>query len=125
MEITSTIALLWNSEEIDVETVNNKITALETLLGEHHLYRLVALIFIEEYRLQQEVIIKSPNNAKICGRIIRAVLKESQKKNDVFIIRGLLGLLFTFYFVDEKVKKLIYLLPEIYQFETWKRNDFW
>lgn len=80
-------------------------------MAEHHLYRLIAMIFIEEYRLQHEVIIKSANNARICGKIIRAVLKESQKKNDVFIIRGLLGLVFTFYWIDDKVKKLIYQTP--------------
>lgn len=80
-------------------------------MSEHHLYRLIALIFIEEYRLQHEVVIKSSNNAKVCGKIIRTVLKESQKRNDVFIIKGLLGLVFTFYWIEDKIKKLIYQIP--------------
>jgi hypothetical protein len=47
----------------------------------------------------------------MCGKIIKVLLKESLKKNDVFVMRGLLGLIFTFYWNDEKVKKLIYQSP--------------
>jgi hypothetical protein len=68
-------------------------------------------MFIEEYRLQHEVLIKSFEHAKICGKVIRCVLKESQKKSDVFIIRGILDLIFTYYWSEEKVKKNIYIIP--------------
>lgn len=54
-------------------------------------------MFIEEYRLQHDLIIRSIKNARICGKIFRVIIKESQKKNDVFIIKGILGLVFTFY----------------------------
>ena len=56
---------------------------------------------------------------------MRSILKESMKENDTFIIRGILGLAFTFYWNDEKYKKLIYLSPDVYQCEIWKKYDFW
>jgi len=84
-------------------------------MAEHHLYRLIAFMFIEEYRVQHQVIIKSINNAKICGRVVKTIINESYKKSDVFIIREMLGLLFTFYWIDGKSKKLLYQIPEVYQ----------
>ena len=33
--------------------------------------------------------------------------------------------MFTFYWNDEKSKKLLYLCPEIFQCEVWRRNEFW
>lgn len=60
----------------------------------------MAFIFIEEYRLQLEVMIKNVNCAKNCAKILKTIIKESQKENDTFIIRGILGLIFTFYWTD-------------------------
>lgn len=68
-------------------------------------------MFIEEYRLQHQVVIASSSHAKMCGKIIKVLLKESLKKSDVFVMRGLLGLIFTFYWNEEKTKKLIYQSP--------------
>jgi hypothetical protein len=66
-------------------------------------------MFIEEYRLQHEVIIKCPQKARVCAKVIKSVLKESQKSSDVFIIRGILGLIFTYYWAEDKNKKLLFL----------------
>ena len=105
--------------------VDNKLDTLEKYLSQHHLYRLIALIYIEEYRLQLEVMIRNGKCAKLCSKVLRSILKESMKENDTFIIRGILGLAFTFYWNDEKYKKLIYLSPDVYQCEIWKKYDFW
>lgn len=98
---------------------------METYLGEHHLYRLITYLFIEQFRLQQEVLLASAAAARVCGKVVKAVLAQSLLKNDVFIVRGLLGLVFTFYWVEEKSKKLLYQNAEVGQCEVWKRNDFW
>ena len=44
----------------------------------------------------------------------------------MFTIKGLLGLAFTFYSIEnEKAKKLLYQLPQISHSEVWKREDYW
>jgi hypothetical protein len=73
---------------------------METYLSEHHLYRLITYLFIEQFRLQQEVLLASAGAARVCGKVVKAVLTQSLIKNDVFIVRGLLGLVFTFYWVE-------------------------
>ena len=59
--------------------------------------------------------LKDNNSAKNSAKLIKTLIKESQKKKDTFVIRGLLGLVFTFYWIDDKTKKLLFLSPEIYQ----------
>lgn len=54
-------------------------------------------MFVEQYRIQQQVIINDIDNAKVCGQVIKVLIVQSLKKNDIFIIRGVLGLIFTFY----------------------------
>jgi hypothetical protein len=61
--------------------------------------------------VQRQVIIKSFSHAKTCGRVMKTVINESVKQNDVFIIKEMLGLLFTFYWIDGKSKKLLYQMP--------------
>ena len=69
--------------------------------------------------------IKNDDCAKLCSRVLKSIIKQCQKENDTFIIRGILGLIFTYYWTDDKYKKLIYLNPDVYQCEIWKKNDFW
>lgn len=47
------------------------------------------------------------------------------KENDIFILRGILGLLFTFYWVDNNIKKLLYSEHSIYKHSLWKKHEFW
>jgi hypothetical protein len=47
MDIMRIISQLWNVEETEVEMADNKLDSLEKYLSEHHLYRLIAMIFIE------------------------------------------------------------------------------
>jgi hypothetical protein len=54
-------------------------------------------MFVEQYRTQQQVVINDIDNAKICGKVMKILIVESLKKNDIFIIREVLGLIFTFY----------------------------
>ena len=69
--------------------------------------------------------IKDDNCAKNCSKVLKSILKESHKQNDTFVIRGILGLIFTFYWTDDKYKKLLYLSPDVYRCDIWKKNDFW
>lgn len=43
----------------------------------------------------------------------------------MFILRGLLGLLFTYYWIDNNNKKLLYVEHSIYKNSIWKKQDFW
>ena len=45
--------------------------------------------------------------------------------NDTFVVKGLLGLLFTFCGTEENSKKLLYQAQPIYSCPIWKRDDFW
>ena len=82
-------------------------------------------MFLQEYRIQLEVMIKDDSCAKMCSKVLKSIIKESHKEKDTFIIRAILGLVFTFYWIDDKHKKLIYMNPDVYQCDIWKKNDFW
>jgi hypothetical protein len=41
------------------------------------------------------------------------------------VLKGILSLVFTFYFLDEKQKREMYELQSINQCDVWKREDFW
>jgi hypothetical protein len=69
--------------------------------------------------------IKNIESARTIGKLIKVLLGESLAKNDVYIIRGVLGLLFTFYWIDDKNKKLLYQNIDVYQSDIWKKYDFW
>ncbi len=125
LDIMRIISDLWNIEVVSSEFVNGKLAELEKYMSQEHLYRLIAFIFLEEYRIQLEVMIKNSNCARVCSKVLRVIIRESQKQNDTFIVRGILGLIFTYYWVDDKFKRLIYLNPEVYQCQIWKKHDFW
>ena len=57
--------------------------------------------------------------------ILGIFLDECEKKNDSFVVKGLLGLLFTFFSFDGTSKKLLYQSQNISGCAIWKREDFW
>lgn len=119
------ISSLWNVGDLQPLEADKLLMGLERLMAEQHLYRLIALLFLEEYRIQLEVMLKDADCARICSRVLKVIIRESQKENDTFIIRGILGLIFTYYWIDDKYKRLLYLNPEVYQCDIWKKHDFW
>lgn len=79
LDIMRIISDLWNIDDISSEFVNGKLTELEKYMSQEHLYRLVAFIFLEEYRIQLEVMIKNGNCARVCSKVLRVIIRESQK----------------------------------------------
>lgn len=68
---------------------------------------------------------KWENYQKSLG-LAKNLIDTCDKFSDVFVLKGLLALLFTFYSIkDEKSKRLMYQNPVISQCEVWKREDYW
>ena len=68
---------------------------------------------------------KWENYQKSLG-LAKILIETCDKFSDVFVLKGLLALLFTFYSIkDEKSKRLMYQNPVIGQCEVWKREDYW
>ena len=44
-------------------------------MTEHHLYRLIGLLFLEEYRVQLEVLIKNSSCARMCSKVLKSIIK--------------------------------------------------
>ena len=50
------------------------------------------------------------------GELVKVIIDQCEKWSDVFTIKGLLGLAFTFYSIEnEKAKKLLHQLPSVSQ----------
>jgi len=43
----------------------------------------------------------------------------------VFVVKGVLGLIFTFNWLEEKGKKPLYQNGDVYHSDIWKKGDFW
>lgn len=90
-------------------------------MEKNHFLRILGYLFVEEYRIQHRVLMKWENYEKALG-LARAIIEICDKFGDVFVLKGLLALLFTFYSIrDEKYKKLMYQSPIIGQCEIWKK----
>lgn len=95
------------------------------MLNRGHFIRVMLYLFIEEYRIEHHVLMKWENYQK-AGEIFKIMIDLCEKMGDVFTIKGLLGLAFTFYSIEnEKAKKLLYQLQQISHCEAWKRDDYW
>ena len=65
-------------------------------------------------------------STRAIGEIMGLLLDEANRNDDVFVAKGLIGLLFTFEFNDEKGgKKLLYQLGTVCNGKIWKKVDFW
>lgn len=53
-----------------------RLDLLSKYFSKHHVYRLLGFIFIEEYRIQQEVLLQNVGCARSCGKILRIILTE-------------------------------------------------
>jgi hypothetical protein len=82
-------------------------------------------MFIEEYRIENQVVISWENHEKI-GEMIKVFIENCEKFGDVFVLKGVLSLIFTYYFVEnDKPKREMSELHSINQCDLWKREDFW
>ena len=57
--------------------------------------------------------------------MVEIFLEECEKNNDVFVVKGLLGLLFTFFSLEGNNKKLMYQMDNVKNATIWRREDFW
>ena len=65
-------------------------------------------------------------NYQKASELVKTILDVCEKFGDVFTIKGLLGLVFTFFAIEnEKAKKLLHQTSHISQCEVWKREDYW
>ena len=65
-------------------------------------------------------------NYQKAAEIVGVLLDEADEKNDVFVIKGMLGLIFTFYTTEnEKYKKLLHQNSLVKDLDVWKKNDYW
>ena len=53
--------------------------------------------------------------------MIGIFLDECEKNHDVFVVKGLLGLLFTFFSFEGNNKKLLYQMNHVKNANIWKR----
>lgn len=66
------------------------------------------------------------SNYERAGMLTKVLIDTCDKFGDVFTLKGILALIFTFYSIkDEKSKKLLYQLPIVAQCDVWKREDYW
>lgn len=61
-------------------------------------------------------------NYEKAGELTKILVDSCDKFGDVFTLKGLLALIFTFYSIkDEKAKKLMYQMPLVSQCDVWKK----
>lgn len=60
------------------------------------------------------------------AELVSTLIDEADEKKDVFVIKGMLGLIFTFYTTEnEQHKKLLYQHNLVKDVEVWKKNEYW
>lgn len=62
--------------------------------------RIIAYLFIEEYRIEHRVLMKWESYEK-AGELTKVVIDTCDKFGDVFTLKGLLALIFTFYSIKD------------------------